>query len=198
MLSFLLSLLLSAQASATAGAGTVATPALSERPFGVHKGMTTAELEKALGGPLVPADAGLGVFEGAPLRHPEFRLYLYMHSPKTGVCGVGAISAAVGADDASKAGALLLQKFDALKTELQAAFGEPKTIERPKQLEIADLQSGKANLKADWVLDSKHPGDVASVSVWALPKPPVAMLRIIFRFANASAAFRSGKSNACE
>lgn len=199
MVSLVLGLLLAAQAAAAPGKD--ARAVLSEHPFGVRKGMSKADLEKALGGPLVAADAGLGVYEGAPLPHAGLKLYLYMHSARTGLCGVGAISPAIGEAAPATAGAALLQAFDALTSEIEASFGKPKTLDRPKKLDSADMQGGKVDLRADWLMESKDhpaPGDVASISVWVLPKPPLAMLRIIFRFANGSAAFRSGNGNSCD
>jgi hypothetical protein len=145
----------------------------------------------------------MSVSETAPVPHPDFSVHLFIHGPKSGVCGVGAISRpVVGATDVA-AGELPLQRFDALRRELKAAFGEPTSVRRPRQLSLADLQAQKSDIGADWVFEGA-PGStlnrpIASISVWALPKPPTtSMLRIIFRFSNASAAFRAGSSNNCQ
>lgn len=93
-------------------------------PFGLEKGMTVSDLERAVG--RLERTSSAGVYKSAkvPKPHREFEYYLFVVTPATGLCKIHAVGKDVEED---AYGFELRRRFASLSGQLTAIYGSPRT-----------------------------------------------------------------------
>lgn len=104
-------------------------PPPAEGPFGLRPGLTTAELEAAVGGRLAPIETATHLFTAprVPRPHTAFESYALLVGPQSGLCQIRAIGIDI---TTGRHGLQLKSAFDDMATALSEVYGRPERIDR--------------------------------------------------------------------
>lgn len=104
-------------------------PPAGEGPFGLQAGLTTEQLETALGGQLTPIEGTTHLFGAprVPRPHTAFESYALLVAPESGLCQIRAIGVDI---PTSRHGLQLKSAFDDMAAALSDVYGSPERIDR--------------------------------------------------------------------
>lgn len=168
-----------------------------QAPFGVAMGATREQIESQLQSRLTKGTESLFVAQATVKPDPTFSLYLYSFGSDGGVCAVGALSQPLRNSGA------LIKAFERQYEMLVGLYGEASMRKIPEAPSLTDMMFTPELYKVNWIMDGDSAAAYAplkSITLWSQAGKDTGAvnLRIIYRYANAGAAFLAGGATNCD